>query len=217
MASTHNTSAAVPQDDVMDIDNELPAEIRRPLSLLSSTRDNRFSILDPTIRRTIFDNHLDPANQTPFVTHPREVREIPIEVKDSNQSNPQGDHVPTIEDVTGTVQAHGPDVHGTVIINDEDDDDTPPPRTAYQDEQKHTLDRNAGPSAPEFENLPDYSNDIEEEMIRAAIEASKREAEEKYPNHNLGRQIVCFYLDGFLMLCYTECLISIYFALGAGF
>ncbi|MCI45887.1 FAS-associated factor 2-B, partial [Trifolium medium] len=32
------------------------------------------------------------------------------------------------------------------------------------------------------------SNDIEEEMIRAAIEASKREAEENYSNHELGRQ-----------------------------
>ncbi|XP_057761795.1 plant UBX domain-containing protein 8 isoform X2 [Arachis stenosperma] len=185
--STLNTSAALPQDDFMDIDNELNAEMRRPLSLLSSARTNPFSLLDPTIGRSIFDNHLDPTNRSPFVTHPREVRQIPIEVKDSNQSNPPGDHVPTIEDVTGTSQAHGPDIHGTVIIHD-DDDDIPPAQTAARDEQMHTLDRNARPSAPEFENLPDYGNDIEEEMIRAAIEASKREAEEKYSNQNLNTE-----------------------------
>ncbi|KAL1316546.1 hypothetical protein AAHE18_15G074100 [Arachis hypogaea] len=153
--STLNTSAALPQDDFMDIDNELNAEMRRPLSLLSSARTNPFSLLDPTIGRSIFDNHLDPTNRSPFVTHPRE--------------------------------AHGPDIHGTVIIHD-DDDDIPPAQTAARDEQMHTLDRNARPSAPEFENLPDYGNDIEEEMIRAAIEASKREAEEKYSNQNLNTE-----------------------------
>ncbi|KAL5079900.1 hypothetical protein RYX36_008321 [Vicia faba] len=35
----------------------------------------------------------------------------------------------------------------------------------------------------------DSGNDIEEEMIRAAIEASKRKAEENYSNHELGRQV----------------------------
>ncbi|XP_061337282.1 plant UBX domain-containing protein 8-like [Gastrolobium bilobum] len=196
--STHDTSAAVPQvpqDDFMDIDNERPVEFRGPLSLLSSARNNPFSLLDPTFGRSILDTHLDSTNQAPFVTHPREVREIPIEFKDGNQSTPQAGHVPTVEDVTGSVHAHGPDNYGTVIINDEDDDDTSPAQNAYQDEQKQkiladtSLDRSARPSAPTFDNLPDYSNDIEEEMIRAAIEASRREAEEKHPNHNLGRQI----------------------------
>lgn len=207
MDSTHNTSAAtVPQDDFMDIDNELPAEIRRPLSLLSSVRNNPFSPLDPTIRNRIFDTHTDLTSQAPFVTHPREVREIPIEVKDGSQSTPQASHVPTIEDITGSADAQGPDIHGIVGIN-EDDDDAPPTRSAYQDEHRQkilsdtSLDQSATPSAPRLENLPDYSNDIEEEMVRAAIEASKQEAGGKHPNHNLGRQTVCLFLDGFLMLC----------------
>ncbi|KAK7251262.1 hypothetical protein RIF29_34304 [Crotalaria pallida] len=196
MTSTHETSTTVPEDDFMDTDDQLDAGIHRPPSLFSSARNlNPFSLLDPTIGRSIFDTHLRSTNQAPFVTHPREVREIPIEVKDGNQSTPEGDHVPAIEDVTGTVHTHGPDIHGTVIINDEDDDDTSPTHTTHQDEQRHkilpdtSLDSNVRVSATEFENLPDHSNDIEEEMIRAAIEASKREAEENYRNHQLGRQI----------------------------
>ncbi|KAE9606582.1 hypothetical protein Lal_00026309 [Lupinus albus] len=174
--SVNNTTVAVPEDDFMDIDDELHAEIHRPQSLLSSDRNNPFSLLESTIGRGIFDSHSHLSNQPPFVTHPREVREIPIEVKDDSQSTPQANqHAPTIEDVTETVHADGPDIHGTIII-DEDDDNTPPVQTER-------------PSAPDFENLPDYSNDIEEEMIRAAIEASKREAEENYPNHNPGKRI----------------------------
>lgn len=202
MASTHGTIVAVPQDDFMDIDDTLHDELRRPFSLSSARNLNPFSLLDPTLSRSIFDTRLDSANQEPFVTHPREVRDIPIEVKDGNQSNPQAGHVPVIEDVTGTVDTHGPDVHGTVIFDDEDDDNTSPAQTEHQDEQKNkiladtSLDRRARPSAPEFENVPDYGNDIEEEMIRAAIEASKRDVEEKYPNQEHVRQIVCIFLDG---------------------
>ncbi|XP_028759030.1 plant UBX domain-containing protein 8 isoform X3 [Neltuma alba] len=145
--------------------------------------------------RSMFGARLDSTNNDPFVTHPREVREIPIEVKDGNQSNSQAGHAPTIEDVTGTVHAHGPDVHGTVIVDDDDDDkNTSPAPTGRQDEQKRMMladtsrDRSTRPSAPELENVPDYGNDIEEEMIRAAIEASKREAEEKYSNDKSGTQ-----------------------------
>ncbi|KAK7330638.1 hypothetical protein VNO77_24836 [Canavalia gladiata] len=197
ISSSRDSSTAFPQDDFMDIDNQLDAEIHRPPSFPASAANlNPFSLLDPTIERGIFGTHLDSTVQAPFVTHPREVREIPIEVKDGNQSTPQAGPVPTIEDVTGTVEARGPDIHGTVIINDdEDDDNTPPAPIAQQDEQRNkiladsSLNSSARPSAPESENLPDYSNDIEEEMIRAAIEASKQEAEENYRNHKLGREI----------------------------
>lgn len=177
------SSTIVPRDDFMDIDDQHNAETHRPPSLLSLGRNlDPFSLLDPTIGRSIFDTHLNSTNQTPFVTHPREVREIPIEVKDGNQSTSQAGHIPIVEDVTGTVHAQGPDIHGSVVILDEDDDDTPPAQT-------HTSpDRSVRPSAPNFENLPDNSNDIEEEMIRAAIEASKREADENYRSHEIGRQ-----------------------------
>ncbi|KAI5417321.1 plant UBX domain-containing protein 8 [Lathyrus oleraceus] len=179
------SSATFPQGDFMDIDDDpRDDEILRPSSLLSSARNlHPFSLLDPTIGRSIFDTHLGSTNQTPFVTHPREVREIPIEVKDGSQSTPQAGRTPIVEDVTGTVHAQGSDIHGSVVIIDDDDDDTPPAPT-------HTLpDSSVIPSAPNFENLPDSGNDIEEEMIRAAIEASKREAEENYSNHELGRQV----------------------------
>ncbi|KAE9614160.1 putative UBX domain-containing protein 2/7 [Lupinus albus] len=198
MTSTHETSTTVPRDDFMDTDVQDDAEIHTPPSLFARNL-NPFSLLDPTIGRSIFETHLGSTNQnqTPSVTHPREAREIPIEVRDDNQSTPQAGHVPTNGDVTGTVDALGPDIHGTVIINDEDedDDDTSPAHTAHQNEQRHKIlvdtsfDSSARTSAPEFENLPDHNNDIEEEMIRAAIEASKREAGENYRNHQLGRQM----------------------------
>ncbi|WVZ11250.1 hypothetical protein V8G54_015780 [Vigna mungo] len=190
---THNSSTAFPQDDFMDIDDQQDADIQRIPSLPALAANvNPFSLLDPTLGRGIFGTPLDSTVQAPFVTHPREVREIPIEVKDGNQSTTQSGH-PSIEDVTGTVDAHGPDIHGTVIINDEDDD-SPLAQIAHRDEQNHniladtSLNTSARPSAPESENLPDYNNDIEEEMLRAAIEASKREAEENYRSHKLGRQ-----------------------------
>ncbi|KAF1874028.1 hypothetical protein Lal_00041469 [Lupinus albus] len=194
MTSTHETSTLVPQDDFMDTDDQLDDEIHTRPPLYARNL-SPFCLVDPTIGRSIFDTHLGSTNQAPFVTHPREVREIPIEVKDGNQSTPQAGHVPIIEDVTGSVHAHGPDIHGTIIVNDEDDDDTSRAQTAHWDDKRHnkiladtSLDSRVRPSAPEFENLPDHSNDIEEEMIRAAIEASKREAEENYRNHQLGRQ-----------------------------
>lgn len=179
------SSAAVPQGDFMDIDDQHD-EILRPPSLLSFARNlDPFSLIDPTIGRSILDTHLGATNQAPFVTHPREVRQIPIEDKDGSQSTPQAGHIPIVEDVTGTVHAQGPDIHGSVIVLDDDDDDDntlPAPTNSSPDSS-------ARPSAPTLENLPDSSNDIEEEMIRAAIEASRREAEENYSNHEVDRQI----------------------------
>lgn len=198
MVSSHDTSVAVPQDDFMNIDEQVRPELNEPLSQLSSARNqNPFSLLDPTIGRNIFDTLPDLTNQTQFVTNPRELREIPIEVKDGNQHTSEEGLAPIVEDVTGTVPAQGPDTRGTVII---DNDDAPSAHYSHQEEQANkilsdtSLDRSARPSVPEFERLPDYSNDIEEEMIHAAIEASRREAEEKYPDYKIGRQIVHLFL-----------------------
>ncbi|CAI8615112.1 unnamed protein product [Vicia faba] len=180
------SSATFPQGDFTDIDDDpRDDEILIPPSLLSTAGNlHPFSLLDPTLGRNIFYTHLGSTNQRPFVTHPREVREIPIEVKDGSQSTPQGGHTPIVKDVTGTVHAQGSGTHGSVvIINDDDDDDTPPAPT-------HTLpDSSIIPSAPNFDNLPDSGNDIEEAMICAAIESSKQKAEENYSNHELGRQV----------------------------
>lgn len=211
MGSTHVTPAVVPQDDIMDIDNQVDDEMHGPFSLLSSGRNSIpspfSSMLDPTFSRSIFDTHLGLTGRDPIVTHPREVREIPIEVKDGNQSSSQTGHAPTIEDATGTVHPLGPVTHGTVIIDDDDEHDTENTSSALtgrRDEQQNTmlpdtsLDRRARPSAPEFQNVPDFDNDIEEEMIRAAIEASRREAEGKFSNYNSDGHVVCFFLDEFV-------------------
>ncbi|KFK31923.1 hypothetical protein AALP_AA6G176600 [Arabis alpina] len=177
----HEAPVNVLQDDAMDIDDVLPApQIETPLSLLNAARTmGPFSLLDSNFGRGIFEN--DPLMPRPpsFVSHPREVRQIPIEVKDSSGPSERSSDAPTIEDVTDTVHVQGPAIQENVSIDEESDDDIP-----YA-----PIRRPAG-SAPN--NIQDY-NDIEEEMIRAAIEASKREAEgmnnplpEARPSHRDG-------------------------------
>lgn len=178
MFSVHQTSVPAAQDDFMDIDNPIESGPRAtPLSLLSGSRTlNPFSLLDPSIRRSFLEGGPDfmTREREPHVTQPREVREIPVEVKDGGD---QSGHAPTIEDVTESVNAHGPGNQGTVIIN-EVDEDIPAATTAQSAPRNDgSVDRQSSPTAPAFDSLPDYSNDIEEEMIRAAIEASKQDAE----------------------------------------
>ncbi|KAI3869433.1 hypothetical protein MKX03_020987 [Papaver bracteatum] len=164
--SARPACTAIRQNDYMDIDDDDPllVEPQGPsLPLLSAARNlNPFSLLDPTFGRSFLEGRgFGVATGAPLVSHPREVREIPIEVRDGNdQSIPSGSR-PVIEDITGTT-THGPEIHGRVIIDDDEDENIP-----------------TAPTAP----VLDYDNDIEEEMIRAAIEASKREVEEGNLNH----------------------------------
>lgn len=162
----------------MDVDDPIPFESHRPPpSLLPFGRDiNPFSLLDPNFTRSIFDRG-DASNRSPFVSHPREVREIPIEVKDETGATGRSVGAPIIEDVTGSLHEHGTEVHGTVIVDDEDDDKTFPllPNTRAIAHGTGYSSRFSEPSAPTTVDVPDYGNDIEEEMIRAAIEASKQE------------------------------------------
>ncbi|XWS48967.1 hypothetical protein CRYUN_Cryun13aG0122900 [Craigia yunnanensis] len=177
--TTRPTSAVVPVDDAMDIDDPIEIVPNRPVFPATGTM-NRFPILDPYFHRRFFDGASDFTTREPLVTHPREVREVPIEVKDSNE--PSG-HAPAIEDVSETAQAHGPNTNETVIIDEVDEDSTVQPRR----QNDNSRDQHVTPSAPAFDNLPDYGNDIEEEMIQAAIEASKRDVEELSnpgPRHN---------------------------------
>ncbi|KAI7738280.1 hypothetical protein M8C21_024377, partial [Ambrosia artemisiifolia] len=162
----HETAVAAPQDDFMDLDDPIPsASLRPPFSLFPSARDmNPFSILDPNFTRSIFDSGPGLRSGEPFVSHPREVRQIPIEVKDGPGSTTESErsgHAPRIEDVTETATEHVPETHGVAIVDEDDDDDFP------------TSDLR--PSAPQVGDLPDYG--IEEEMIRAAIEASKQDSQ----------------------------------------
>ncbi|CAA2966670.1 plant UBX domain-containing 8-like isoform X2 [Olea europaea subsp. europaea] len=142
----------------MDIDDPIQDESHRPpFSLPVSTKDaNTFSLLGPNFTGSIVDRGTDFTSGSHFVSHPREVRRIPIEMKDGN--GPMGDSgsAPTNEDVTVSAQDHG----GTVIIDDDDEANVP----------------NGPISAPTIVDEADYNKDIEEEMVRAAIEASKQDA-----------------------------------------
>ncbi|KAK6935334.1 UBX domain [Dillenia turbinata] len=185
------TSTAAPRADFMDVDEPRPIRsLGNPLSLFSAGR-NPFSLLDPNFGRSLLDNSFDIMSREPFVSHPREVREVPIELKDGNQSSRRLGNVPIIEDVTGSAQDHGTEIRGTVVMDDEDDDNAEDGASiGHAVEKKDHIvgdsshNRQTVPSAPRVDNLPDYSNDIEEEMIQAAIEASKWEAEGGHANEH---------------------------------
>ncbi|KVH91865.1 UBA-like protein [Cynara cardunculus var. scolymus] len=171
------TSIAAPHEDFMDIDD--PSQIashRPPFSLLPSAREmNPFSILDPNFTRSIFDSGPGFRSAEPFVSHPREVRQIPIEVKDGPSTEPgHSGHAPRIEDVTETAIEGVPETRGHVIIDEDDDDDFLTSRQARWSEREGVHDTQLRASAPLI-GEPDYG--IEEEMIRAAIEASKQDSE----------------------------------------
>lgn len=197
-SSPHPTPAAVPQHD-MDIDDDLvdllQVEPQRPaLPLPSVARNlNPFPLLDPNFGRSFFEGR-GLTTGAPLVSHPREVREIPIEVKDGNYHSSHSGSRPVIEDITGTASVHGPEIHGRVIIDDEDEEGTPTISSAHvldQSGRRDGFSHDEGilprSTAPEL----DYGNDIEEEMIRAAIEASKQEVEHGLPNQQFGVPSVC--------------------------
>ncbi|XP_039050818.1 plant UBX domain-containing protein 8-like isoform X2 [Hibiscus syriacus] len=130
------------------------------------------------------DDPVEVVPNDPLVTHPREVREALIEVKNSNELYGHSSNAPASEYVPQTAQAHGPNSHETVIINEVDEDSSVQP----MQQNDNSNDQHLTPSAPAFDNLPDYGNDIEEQMIQAAIEASKRDVEESSdpgPWHNM--------------------------------
>lgn len=205
MSSARETSIVPPQSDFMDLDDPIPAEPQGPASsLLSAARNmNPLALLDPSFGRSSFDSTSDYIRREPSVSHPREVREIPIEFKDGNESSHHPGStpiIPIIEDVTDMAPAHGPEVHGTVMTVDEDNDDILTAPTALGARQNVQRDDTLGdsshdgssrPTVPGFSDLPDYANDIEEEMVRAAIEASKREAEEGYSSQQFDANNVC--------------------------
>ncbi|KAL2235211.1 UNVERIFIED_CONTAM: Plant UBX domain-containing protein 8, partial [Sesamum indicum] len=173
-----------PQDGIMDVDDPIPFESHRPLSSLFpfATDLNPFSLLNPNFTRSLFDSG-NAAARSPFISHPREVREIPIEVKDDIRESGHPGGAPTIEDVTETAHVHDPEVRGTVIIDEEDDDhdhddkkSSPDPLVTHADGLgSRDSSTNSGPGGPTIMEVPDYENDIEDEMLRAAIEASKQD------------------------------------------
>ncbi|KAG9445157.1 hypothetical protein H6P81_016497 [Aristolochia fimbriata] len=194
---SHPTSIPEPDEDLMAIDDPISVEQRPPFSLLPSSRSlNPFGLLDPNFGRGFFDGvgGSDLTSQAPRVSHPREVREIPVEFKDGeNVSSQSGPSRPIIEDVTGNTDAHGSEIHGTVIVDEEEEDLRLPINhpSSRSETANEPYEGNQGPSAPRLDEMTDDGNDIEEEMIRAAIEASKRDAEgpsvplfEQRPSHS---------------------------------
>ncbi|KAK9103400.1 hypothetical protein Sjap_020654 [Stephania japonica] len=188
----HPTTAQMPQDDLMDVDDD-PIQmesLRPPFSLLSAASNlNPFSLLDPNFRQSFLEGSVsaDLGSGAPRVSHPREVREIPIEVKDESNPTSISGSRPIIEEVSETANAHGPEIHGQVILDEECEDDEVIPAVSGADSSHNVRNdgasiervhgRNDGLTAPLLADAADYSNDIEEEMIQAAIEASKREVE----------------------------------------
>lgn len=189
----------------MDIDGPFPVEPQWPTSLLSAARNlNPFSPLDQNFERPLFDSTSDSRSQEPLVSHPRDVREIPIEFKDGNEPSHHSGSIPIIEEVTDAAPNSAPapapalvsEIHGTVTNVDDDDILTAPnSQVARQhlegDYPLGTHDEHSRQSVPGFNNLPEYANDIEEEMVQAAIEASKRDVEEVYSNQQFGIDNVC--------------------------
>ncbi|CAN6198620.1 unnamed protein product [Urochloa humidicola] len=162
------------RDDMMDLDEPLDNTFQRS-SFPENFRDP-FALMDPNFQQQFFDRigSTDSASRGPMVSHPRDVREIPIEVKDGDpQSGPSG-QAPVIEDVTGNESSQGPEVHETYIIDDENDILPSAPSAPHANIPSNT---SPTPTAPPLVHVNDYDDDIEEEMIRAAIEASKKDAE----------------------------------------
>lgn len=173
----------VNHDDMMDLDGPLDNTFQR--SSFPENHRDPFALMDPNFQQQFFDRlgSTDSASLGPMVSHPREVREIPIEVKDGDpQTGPSG-QAPVIEDVTGNESSHGPEVHETIII----DDDILPSAPSAPHVNIPSI-TSTTPTAPPLVHVNDYDDDIEEEMIRAAIEASKKDAEGL---ENVSRLCVC--------------------------
>ncbi|MQL81165.1 hypothetical protein Taro_013617 [Colocasia esculenta] len=181
--NSHTTSIPAAHDDVMDIDEPVNIEAGGPpFPMLSASRSfNPFSLLDDHLGRSYFDRRdtADIRSNAPRVSHPRERREIPIEFKDGDGQSGSSSHGPTIEDITGNDAAVGPEIFGHVSVDDNDDDLVEVnARASGQTERQyeHLYGTIPEPSAPQVAVMND-NNDIEEEMIKAAIEASKHDAE----------------------------------------
>ncbi|XP_058086722.1 plant UBX domain-containing protein 8-like isoform X2 [Magnolia sinica] len=170
---THPASIPVPQNDFMVIDDPNQEETQGPnLPRLSSTRSsNPFGPPDLNFGQSSFDE----SGAAKFDS-------------ENSQSSHSGPH-PTIEGFSGSVYVRGSETRENVRIVDKEDEDlaiAPAAHAVGENEGNDAYDRRPRHSVPQLDNVPDYGNDIEEEMVQAAIEASKREAEDGYPSHQLG-------------------------------
>lgn len=183
--------------DWMEENEPAEMEVRHPVDPFASI-GTHFAPYGPINRglmsSPIFDgrstSRMPLRNSIPYVSYPRNVRNIPIESKDEEGQVGDANTAPAIEEVSASVHAQGPEVGGTVIF----DDDEELPSTASStfiagsnsrggyNFNSYPHGRELRPSAPQVTEEPiaaiEEGSAIEEEMLQAAIEASKREAEE---------------------------------------
>ncbi|KQJ91126.1 hypothetical protein BRADI_4g35720v3 [Brachypodium distachyon] len=160
--------------DDMELDGPLDNTFRS--SVFPETLHDPFALMDPNFQQTFFDRvgSAGTLNRDLHNSHPGEP---PIEVKDSNTQAGPSRQASVIENVTGHQSSYGPEGRETIIIDDDDEE-----LSSLPSSQHGNIHRNASqpsppvPTAPPLVHVTD--NDIEEEMFRAAIEASKREADE---------------------------------------
>ncbi|XP_015696188.1 plant UBX domain-containing protein 8-like isoform X2 [Oryza brachyantha] len=155
-ASTRANQNPIPagHDDMMELDEPFG-----PSPTFHMPSGNPFPVLD--------QGFLERAAAAVFgggpqVTYPRGVRR-------SGRGS-------IFEDVTGPESSHGPEIRGTVLSDEDDHDYLPSAQDPHL--RSNTSSANYSvPSAPPMVAISDGNNDIEEEMVRAAIEASKRDAD----------------------------------------
>ncbi|KAL2653947.1 hypothetical protein R1flu_022075 [Riccia fluitans] len=129
----------------------------------------------------------------PRVSHPRQVRNVPIDWRDDESTSPSyGPSTVRIEELPGDVDTeHFQPIHTQAMVDDELPSTTSSVHRPFP-EQSGTRRYPSmpypgpnmnpeNPSAPRIAEVPaagsEEGNEIEEEMLRAAIEASKRDAE----------------------------------------
>nr|XP_051180308.1 plant UBX domain-containing protein 8-like isoform X1 [Lolium perenne] len=100
----------------------------------------------------------------PKVTDPREVRQIPIEAKESNSQTISSGKGPVIENVTQRESSYGPEVHGAVVIDEGDDNWSSPMLLISKEILQATY---SAPTVPPLVDVNDYKNDTEAEMLHA--------------------------------------------------
>ncbi|KAJ6832610.1 plant UBX domain-containing protein 8 [Iris pallida] len=182
--TAHAPLFPVHQNDFMNIDDQIDVEPTVPsLPLLASAAQdlNPFALLNSRFGERLLDNvgASELLSRDPHASHPQDVRVIPIEVKDENHQPGSSGRGPTIEDISGNTPAYAPEVCGDVIMVDEDEDLPSAPRDhSAHDSADVYSGRDPGPAVIPSVDVTEYNNDIEEEMIQAAIEASKREVED---------------------------------------
>uniref|UniRef100_A0ACD5YDZ1 Uncharacterized protein n=1 Tax=Avena sativa TaxID=4498 RepID=A0ACD5YDZ1_AVESA len=173
-ANTINQSIGPVNHDDMELDGPLDNAFQR--SLYPEALHDPFALMDPNFQQRFFDR-AGSAGTTNHDSHGSHPREATVEVNDSNiQTGPSG-QASVVGNVTGHGSSYGPEFRETIIIDDDEDELPYGISSQHANIPSSVSQPNPPlPTAPPLVHVTD--NDIEEEMIRAAIEASKREAEE---------------------------------------